>query len=66
MAKLYLIQGEFKKARPWAAKIVEQAPDDETAKQMLEAAKAGELPNDLRATIEPTGKRPSTKKAAEN
>ena len=61
LAQLYLIQGDYKKAQPWAAKIVKQTPDDETAQQMLDAAKAGELPDDLRAMIEPTGKRRTPK-----
>lgn len=54
LTKVYLLTGDFKKAVPWAEKIAAQNTQMPGAKQMLEAAKAGELSDELRAMIEPT------------
>jgi len=56
LAKLYLLKGEFEKAKPWASKIAEQTPQNESAQQMLAAAKAGKLDDALRRLLEPPGK----------
>ncbi|MEM9354303.1 MAG: tetratricopeptide repeat protein [Planctomycetota bacterium] len=66
LAKTYLLTGEYAKARRWAAKIVKQSPDAPGAQEMLDAAKAKELSDELRSTIEPRGKRrrPKGKEAA--
>jgi tetratricopeptide (TPR) repeat protein len=53
LTRLYLLQGKFDKAAGWAEKVVTQQPNDETAKKMLAAAKAGKLDADLRKAIEP-------------
>lgn len=55
LAKLYLLQGEYKKALPYAQKIAAADPNDEWASQMLEAAKSETLSDELRALIEPEG-----------
>ncbi|MCA9231862.1 MAG: tetratricopeptide repeat protein [Planctomycetales bacterium] len=56
LARVYLLTGEFKKALPWAEKTVAGNSEDKAAKQMLAAAKAGKLEDDLRKLIEPPGK----------
>jgi len=56
LAKVYLLQEKFKKARPWAEKIAASNPKDVGSQQMLAAAKAGKLDDELRKLIEPLGK----------
>ncbi len=53
LAKLYLLQGKFDEAAKWAKKVVASGEADETAKQMLAAANAKKLGDDLRSQIEP-------------
>jgi serine/threonine protein kinase len=53
LARLYLIQGKFDQAEPWASKLVESGQGDETARQMLQAAKAKRLPDSLKLVLEP-------------
>ena len=53
LARLYLLEGKFEQAEMWAQKILDSGPADETAKKMLEAAKAEQLSEDLRRLIEP-------------
>ncbi|HLX72900.1 MAG TPA: protein kinase [Verrucomicrobiae bacterium] len=53
LARLYLLQGKFEEAEKWAQKLVESGQGDQTAEKMLEAAKKKELPDGLRAMIEP-------------
>jgi tetratricopeptide (TPR) repeat protein len=55
LAKTYLLQGEFDKAKKWAKKIVDSGDADESAQQMLKAAEAKKLDDELRQTIEPAG-----------
>jgi tetratricopeptide (TPR) repeat protein len=53
LTRLYLLQGKFDKATPWAEKAAKAQPNDETAKKMLAAAKAGKLEPGLKQIIEP-------------
>jgi len=53
LARVYLLTGEFKKALPWAKKIAKASPKDEFTQQMLAAAQAGELTEELRLRLEP-------------
>lgn len=53
LTRLYLLQGKFDKATPWAEKSAKAQPNDETAKKMLAAAKAGKLDPELKQIIEP-------------
>jgi serine/threonine-protein kinase len=53
LARLYLLQGRFDQAEIWAQKIEDSGQADETARKMLEAAKAGKLSDSLRWMIEP-------------
>jgi Tfp pilus assembly protein PilF len=53
LARLYLLEGKFGQAEKWAQDIVNSGQGDETARQMLQAAKATMLKNDLRRKIEP-------------
>ena len=53
LARLYLLQGKFEKAEEWATKIVDSGQADDTARQMLEAAKAKRLPEGLRLVLQP-------------
>ncbi len=53
LARLYLLQGKFADAQTWAQKIVNSGQGDQTAKQMLEAAKNKKLNDELRAILEP-------------
>lgn len=50
LAKLYLLTDQPEKALPWAEKIVAESPDNAEAQRLLEAAKAGELPDHLQQT----------------
>jgi len=53
LARLYLIEGKFEPAEKWAQDIVDSGQADDTAKKMLEAAKAKKLSDGLRMLIEP-------------
>ena len=53
LARLYLLQGKYDDAAKWAQKIVNSGDLDATAAAVLKAAKAKELPDDLRKQIEP-------------
>ncbi|MGD0744476.1 MAG: protein kinase [Verrucomicrobiota bacterium] len=54
LARLYLLEGNFEQAEKWAQDIVDSGQADETAKKMLEAAKAKKLSGGLRLMIEPS------------
>ena len=53
LARFYLLQGKYDKAEEWATKLVDSGQADETAQQMLKAARAKKLPDGLRLMIEP-------------
>ena len=53
LARLYLLEGNFEQAETWAQKIADSGQADDTAKKMLEAAKAKELSDGLRLLIAP-------------
>jgi tetratricopeptide (TPR) repeat protein/predicted Ser/Thr protein kinase len=53
LARLYLLQGKFDRAEEWASKVVDSGQGDDTARQMLQAARAKHLPEGLRVVIEP-------------
>jgi tetratricopeptide (TPR) repeat protein len=53
LAKLYLLQGQWKDAEKWAEKAAAQEPGDKTLKRMLAAAQAQKLDSKLRAEIQP-------------
>ena len=53
LARLYLLQGKFDQAEEWASKLVDSGQADESAQQMLKAARAKKLPDGLRLMIEP-------------
>lgn len=53
LARLYLLQGQFAAAETWAQQIVESGQGDDTARQMLQAAKDKKLSPALRLIIEP-------------
>ncbi len=53
LARLYLLEGKFEQAEKWAQDLVDSGQGDETAKKMLEAAKAKKLSDGLRMLIEP-------------
>ena len=59
LARLYLLQGKFAQAEEWAQKLVASGQGDETARNMLEAAKAKQLSEELRMVIEPRIAEPS-------
>ncbi len=68
LARLYLLTGEYKQAATWIEKALGAQPDDATLKAMLDAARAGKLPDELRKQIEPAGKpdkTPAVQAAAE-
>jgi Flp pilus assembly protein TadD len=56
LARMYLLQGRYSDAERYAQMLEDSAQADATAKKMLEAAKARNLPAGLRATIEPPAK----------
>ena len=60
LARLYLLQGKFEDAEKWAQMVVDSGQGDAIATKMLEAAKAKQLSDGLRQTIEPP---PSAAKA---
>jgi tetratricopeptide (TPR) repeat protein len=53
LAKLYLLQGKYDEAAKWAKKAVASGESDESAKELLQAAKDKKLSDDLRSQIEP-------------
>jgi len=53
LARVDLLQEKFGEAQKWAQKFVDSGEVDDTATAMLKAAKAKQLPDDLRALIEP-------------
>lgn len=53
LARINLLRGNFKEAKIWAEKIVQGGGADPVAKQMLVAAVAEELDDELRQMIEP-------------
>lgn len=53
LARLYLIQGKYDQAEKWAKKVVDSGQADDSARQMLQAAKDKKLDDALRAQIEP-------------
>jgi tetratricopeptide (TPR) repeat protein len=53
LARLYLLEGKYDQAARWAKKVVDSGEADQTAAEMLKAARAKNLPDDLRRTIEP-------------
>ncbi|MGO8836376.1 MAG: protein kinase domain-containing protein [Limisphaerales bacterium] len=53
LARLYLLEGKFDLAAKWAQNIVDAGQVDDISKQMLEAAKAKKLGDNLRQMIEP-------------
>lgn len=57
LARLYLLQGEFEKAEPWAKKLVDAPAGDDVdkplLKEMLDAAKTKHLSDRLRARLAP-------------
>jgi tetratricopeptide (TPR) repeat protein len=53
LARLYLLQGKYDKAAEWAGKLVESGQADESARRILDAARAKKVPEGLRVVIEP-------------
>lgn len=53
LARLYLLQGKYDQAEIWAQKVVDSGQGDQTADKMLQAAKNKNLPEGLRAVLEP-------------
>ncbi len=53
LARISLLEGKYEAAEKWARMIVDSGQADESAKKMLEAAKARSLGDGLRAVIEP-------------
>lgn len=58
LTRLYLLEGQFDKALPWAQKVADSGQDDEIAGQMLEAAKSRRLGKDLRRLLSPAAENP--------
>lgn len=53
LARLYLLEGKFDEAQKWAQQVVDSGQGDQTASQMLQAAKNRQIPDYLRTMIEP-------------
>jgi tetratricopeptide (TPR) repeat protein len=53
LGRLYLLIGKYHDAQTWLEKVAASDPANATLQQMLAAAKAGALPDDLRKQIEP-------------
>jgi len=62
LTRVYLLQGEYEKALPWARKIVDSGQGGEIGNQMLEAAQTGKLSDDLRRKIAPLPASPAATK----
>ena len=65
LARIYLLEGKFEQAEKWAQNVVDSGQGDETAKKMLEAAKARKLSDGLRMLLEPPGSMPPASSAAQ-
>lgn len=65
LAKVFLLQGKYEEAEKWAQKVVASNPADDGAKQLLEAAKAKHLSDELRSLMEPPTAEPAEEPAAE-
>jgi Flp pilus assembly protein TadD len=65
LARVYLLEGDWKNAERWAQKVVAAGEADDSAKQMLAAAKAQQLPDDLRRLIQPAEAAPSDEEFAQ-
>ena len=55
LARLYLLTGKYTAAERWINKALATSPNDETLKQMLAAAEAKQLPDELRRQIDVPG-----------
>ena len=53
LARLYLLEGKFDQAVEWAQKTVDSGQGDETARQMLQAAREKHLSEGLRLMLQP-------------
>jgi Flp pilus assembly protein TadD len=53
LARIYLLQGKFGEAEKWAQKLADSGQGDQTANDMLQAAKDKRLPEKLRMTLKP-------------
>lgn len=53
MAKMYLLKGEYEQAAKWANKVLAQQKNDTLMKDVLAAANAGRVSDELRKKIEP-------------
>ena len=53
LARLYLLEGKFAAAEQWAQRVVDSGQGDDTARQMLAAAKARKLSDGLRSLLAP-------------
>jgi Flp pilus assembly protein TadD len=53
LGRLYLLTGKYDEAKTWLEKAAAGGPSDPMLKQMLEAAKKGELPKGLKIQIQP-------------
>ena len=53
LARLFLLEGKFDDAKKWAKKVVDTGQADDIAKEMLKAAEARKLDDELRQKIEP-------------
>jgi tetratricopeptide (TPR) repeat protein len=54
LAKLYLLSGKYGDAEKWIQKVIATGEADEFAEQILRAAKAKKVPDDLRELMEPS------------
>jgi len=52
LARLYLLEGKFDRATEWAQKLVDSEPADDTARQMLQAAREKHVSDELRQVLE--------------
>jgi len=60
LARLYMLTGKYTAAERWINKALATSPNDKSLKQMLAAAEAKQLPDELRTQIEPPGRPAST------
>jgi tetratricopeptide (TPR) repeat protein len=58
LTRLYLLQGQFDKALPWARKMTDSGQNDALTKSLLAAAEAGRLDQKLRRRISPASESP--------
>jgi tetratricopeptide (TPR) repeat protein len=52
LSRLYLLDGKFDSAAEWAQKLVDSGNADDTARQMLQAAREKHVSDDLRRIVE--------------